>query len=132
MTGYLRELATGLVSGTTSNVELFFDFPPELWVEVDRAIPLGMITTELVTNAVKHAFPDKKGGTVRLSLRTVEKEAVLEVADNGEGFPEGFDSEKPHSIGHELVEALAEQVGGRFEADRLEKETVFSLHFTLQ
>jgi len=134
ITGYLRQLATGVVSGTASDtaIDLLFSFSGELWVDVDRAVPLGMIATELVTNALKHAFPRGGSGTVRLSLKAEENEAVLIVADNGGGFPEGFDSEKPYSIGHDLVVALAEQIGGTFDSARLENESLFSLHFSLQ
>ena len=134
ITGYLRQLATGVVAGTASRstVDLEFDFSEEVWVDLERSIPLGMIVTELVTNALKHAFPGGVDGRIRISLNVYDNEATLQVADDGAGLPEGSDSETPYSIGHDLVEALAEQVGGSFSSQRLEGETVLTLRFSLQ
>ncbi|MFP4408904.1 MAG: PAS domain S-box protein, partial [Spirochaetaceae bacterium] len=98
----------------------------------ERAIPLGMIATELVTNALRHAFLGDIRGRILVSLELSGNEATLRVADNGVGLTEPPDSEPPHSIGHELVVTLAEQVGAAFGSQRLEPETVFTLQFSLR
>ncbi|MFP4302884.1 MAG: PAS domain S-box protein [Spirochaetaceae bacterium] len=61
----------------------------------ERAIPLGMIATELVTNALKHAFPGDIRGRILVSLELSGNEATLRVADNGVGLTEPPDSEPP-------------------------------------
>jgi PAS domain S-box-containing protein len=87
---------------------------------VDAAISSGLIVNELVTNALKHAFPGGRGGEVRVLLRREERDVVLEVADNGVGFPAGVDFRNPSTLGLKLVCILTEQVRGTIELDRKE------------
>ena len=86
-------------------------------LELDRAIPCGMIVNELVANALEHAFPDGDG-RVRIEFHN-GREGRLEVSDDGVGLPEGFSAETSRSLGLRLVEALAGQLGGdlRLESD---------------
>ena len=79
-----------------------------------RAIPCGLLVTELVTNAFKHAFPAGRTGEVRIELHAVDDELELVVADDGVGLPEGFDLANVKSLGLQLVPLLADQLGGRF------------------
>ncbi len=82
-------------------------------LSIDEAIPCGLIINELVSNALQHAFPDNRGGTIGVSLRpTGEGRYLLAVRDNGKGFPGGFDIRKTDSLGLQLVNMLAEQLGG--------------------
>lgn len=79
-------------------------------VLLDTAIPLGMVLNELMTNAVRHAFPEGRKGTIRIRLdKEPEKGIVLEVSDNGVGLPDGFQIEKDGRLGLETVLALAKQ-----------------------
>ncbi len=99
---------------------------------MDTAVPCGLIVNELVTNALKHAFPDGRRGRVRVAMHR-EGEAppryVLSVWDDGKGFPEGVDFRATESLGLKLVCTLTEQLNG---AIRLEREggTRFSITFT--
>jgi two-component sensor histidine kinase len=81
-------------------------------VDVDTAMPLGLITTELLTNAYRHAFPAGSTGTIRVELALHAAMAELAVADDGVGMP-GADKD-PASTGLRLVQALARQIGGTF------------------
>jgi len=88
----------------------------ELWYEADRAIPVGLIVNELVTNSYKHAFPNGRTGriTVRLAARGPD-EIELSVSDTGPGTPSGGrGKEEPgrSSLGLTIVESLAQQLGG--------------------
>ena len=74
-----------------------------------QAAPLGLIINELVTNAVKHAFPDERAGTISIKLRQSGQELMLQVADNGVGLSM---EPRPGSQGRRLVEALVQQLGG--------------------
>jgi PAS domain S-box-containing protein len=78
---------------------------------VDKAIPCGLILNELVTNALKHAYPADAAGEVRVSVRILDKQLLLSVADDGVGMsaPTG-DAEG--SLGMQLIETLVEQVRG--------------------
>lgn len=83
-------------------------------VSVDRAIPIGLIVNELVSNAVQHGFSDSRSGTIRVELGPEGGENVLSVSDDGVGVPSDFDIKTSNSLGLKLVVALSEQIGGRF------------------
>lgn len=89
--------------------------------------PLGMAVNELVTNAIKHAFPDGRAGTVRVTLRRDPPGGVLaEVRDDGVGLPS--DDSLRTGLGLSLVPALTSQVGGALErTSSPEGGTVFSI-----
>lgn len=84
-------------------------------VDVDAAIPLGLITTELLTNAYRHAYPADAGGIIRVGLTLQAGIVELSVIDNGVGLPQVGGS--PASSGLWLVQALAKQIGGSFTAN---------------
>jgi len=85
-------------------------------LDLDTAIPSGLIVNELVSNAIKYAFPDNSG-TVLIQLQCCrENEYEFIVADNGRGMPEGFDIEQLNSLGLQLVKGLVEeQLDGTLE-----------------
>src|SRR5262249_18837545 len=80
---------------------------------MDQAVLLGLIVNELVTNAIKHAFPDNREGNIRVHLGAHEDQLHLLVADNGTGFGDGIQSNP--GIGHDLVRGLSRQLGGELE-----------------
>jgi len=96
---------------------------------VDAAISCGLIVNELISNALKHAFPDRRRGHVAVTLRSAGSQVVLEVADDGVGFPAGLDIRSPSTLGLKLVAIFTEQVGGTMDLTR-EGGTRFSLRFT--
>lgn len=94
----------------------------------ERAVPLGLVVNELVTNALKHAFPDERPGTVTVSFRTAGPgEGVLCVRDDGVGMG----PPRPGSLGTELVRRLVEQCGGRMHHEALNPGTAITVRFPL-
>jgi PAS domain S-box-containing protein len=86
---------------------------------LDTAIPLGFLLTELISNCLKHAFPKRSRGEIRLSLRSCgEGEFDLIVADNGVGMPEDIDLDHPRSLGLDLVGVFVTQLQGQIEIRR--------------
>jgi two-component sensor histidine kinase len=81
---------------------------------IERAVPLGLVLNELMTNALKHAFPGERTGVVRAALRQEGDELCLCVTDNGVGLPAGFDAEQVPSLGLRLIQILARQLDGQF------------------
>lgn len=79
----------------------------EVNLKTEQAIPLGLIVNELVTNALKHAFPDDRSGTVAVTLRNTRPSLTLIVEDNGIGFPPS----REERLGSRLTRLLAEQLG---------------------
>jgi two-component sensor histidine kinase len=78
-------------------------------IPVDQAVPCGLIINELLSNSIKHAFPDERTGEVRIELRGEDRSYSLVVADNGVGIPRSFDMSSARSLGVRLVHSLAEQ-----------------------
>ncbi len=90
----------------------------------DQAIPLGIIATELATNAIKHAYPEG-GGRVDVELAEEDGGWRLSVSDRGAGVPAGFEAEAHTGLGMKVVRALTQQLGARMEVRRLEPGTAF-------
>ncbi|MGH6792811.1 MAG: sensor histidine kinase [Methyloceanibacter sp.] len=124
---YLNELCRDLIASVYRDGEAFImlksDIESEL-LQTDRAISIGLIVNELVTNAVKYGFPDGAGGTVRVTLKRAPGGLRLTVADDGQGFdPRRADS----GLGGRLVHALAQQLGGRVERESGSQGTTVQL-----
>jgi two-component sensor histidine kinase/PAS domain-containing protein len=84
----------------------------EIALDVDTAIPCGLILNELLTNALKYAFPDDRSGSIHITLRAAAEHVILSVHDTGIGFPEGCDFRHTESLGLQLVGMMTEQLGG--------------------
>ena len=85
----------------------------DLSIGLDTAIPLGCIVTELVSNCLKHAFPQQMEGEIIIVLRSVgQREFELVVRDTGVGMPKEVDLENPKSLGLDLVNTFVEQLRG--------------------
>lgn len=118
---YLKQLATELfrsVGGLTGAVRLRLDLE-SVRVELDQAIPCGLIVNELITNCLKHGFPDARSGAIRIESRALEGGARgwLRVADDGVGLPAAFDLKALPSLGLQLVSDLVSQIDGRLEIE---------------
>jgi PAS domain S-box-containing protein len=94
-------------------------------LSLDRAVPCGLIITELVSNALKHAFPAGRKGEIRVALQLQPAgQLVLVVADNGVGLPPAVEPATVDSLGLQLVGMLTEQLQGTFEIGRQGGTTV--------
>ncbi|HZL18300.1 MAG TPA: histidine kinase dimerization/phosphoacceptor domain -containing protein [Polyangia bacterium] len=101
----------------------------DVHLTVDVAIPCGLIVNELVTNALKHAFPDGRAGTVRVGLsESPEGTLDLTVQDDGVGMPAGVDPRNTVSLGLDLVVTFAEQLNAEMTINR-EDGTRFGFRF---
>lgn len=112
---YVRDLVAGLADSHGGalgriHLEVLCD---AIQVEIDRAIPCGLVINELVANSFKHGFPDERVG--RITVEVVKPDAgtiVIRVADNGIGWPASFDPIASPSLGLRLVRILANQLRG--------------------
>jgi len=85
-------------------------------VDVDTAVPLGLIANELICNCLKHAFTGRAAGLVRVTLRKLAPGGFqLAVQDDGHGLPAGFDPAKTSSLGVRLVKILCGQIDAQLE-----------------
>ena len=104
---------------------------PEISIDLDNAVPLALIISELVTNAVKHAYPDsEKYNELLIHVERVSHESVsLTISDNGKGLPENFDIDKAEGIGFEIIRALCRQISSKLTFESNGEGTRFNLVF---
>jgi PAS domain S-box-containing protein len=97
---------------------------------MEQSVPCGLIINELVTNALKYAFPDDRPGRVIIDLGPADKDMLLlSVIDDGIGFSSGIDLSAIPTLGLRLVSNLASQLGGSLTIEKLYKGTGFSVTF---
>lgn len=148
---YLQKLTADLFSSYQvgkNRVNLKLELK-HVYLDMDTAIPLGIIVNELISNSLKHAFPDGDKGEIGIQLQEVDKyisklekpetsiscqdepnsDYILTVADNGRGIPEEIDFRNTDSLGLQLVNILVEQIDGCIELRR-NKGTEFVIWFS--
>ena len=98
------------------NVSIHSDIA-DIVVLIDTAVPLGLVFNELISNVVKHAFPENTKGEINVHLySSPQNEIILEISDNGIGFPKGFNIQKDISLGLKTVISLVEdQIQGQIQ-----------------
>jgi two-component sensor histidine kinase len=100
---------------TPGQVSFLLDLEPVV-VDMERAIPCGLVLNELASNSLKHAFPEGRLGTVWVDLHSAGSDLVsLRVRDNGVGLAEDWKARMERSLGLQLTSDLARQLGGRLE-----------------
>jgi len=124
----LAEYSTSIFSQLKStynakNVKLALSVPKDFSFEIDKMIPIGLIMNEVISNAFKYAFKEKKG-KITISL----KKNSLTIADNGQGLPKNYDKQEGESFGIQLIHLLADQIDSKLTIDR-KKGSAFTLHF---
>ncbi|MDP3876760.1 MAG: histidine kinase dimerization/phosphoacceptor domain -containing protein [Methylobacter sp.] len=129
---YIRSLVDHLLFGYGAppgkiNLNIKID---NIFLDVDTAIPCGLIINELLSNALKHAFPDDRHGEISISFTQDQGEFILIIADNGIGFPPGLDFKNSSSLGLQLVATLTNQLMGRMTLDPADG-SVFTLRFAI-
>jgi len=124
---YCRQVSETL-AGLAGRIVLHSNLEP-VTVSTKTAAPIGLIVNELLTNAIKYAFPGDRPGAITMTLRDTGPALVLEVTDDGVGLPAGFNPAASRGMGLSLVHALAEQVGGDFTMESTKTGTRCSLRF---
>ncbi len=93
----------------------------KVMLDINTAIPLGLILTELISNCLKYAFPDGGSGEIKVDFHSDNEDGTsnfrLTVCDNGVGLPPGFDPKKSDSLGIMLIYSLSEQIGALIKLD---------------
>jgi len=132
---YLNELVK-FISETynfNKNIKVSLVIDPKIKrIDMNKAIPCGLLINELVSNAFKYAFAQKKSGKITIAFQALQKgpyKFSLTIADNGIGIPEKkVDVNKPNTLGLQLVRSLVEQLDGKLNVDT-KKGTQFVIQF---
>ncbi|MGQ9583462.1 MAG: PAS domain S-box protein [Thermoplasmatota archaeon] len=130
---YVRDFVTTLVrsQGIEPDVISLRIKVENIHLPIDAAVPCGLIINELVTNCIKHAFPDGRRGEIAIELhRLGDGRLRLRVSDNGTGLREGLDIRSAGTLGLQIVSTLAEQLQGSLEAEsEKDRGTSFTVVF---
>jgi PAS domain S-box-containing protein len=129
---YLRSLAELLYKSAAMTPEkVAIDVTGgDIYLEIDDAVPCGLIVNELLSNGLKHAFPDRREG--RIEIHLVEREGgsiFLSVRDDGVGLPPGFRLDQAGTLGLQLVQGLVKQIDGTIEVKGDSSGTEFDVVF---
>lgn len=129
---YIRRLTDNLLqtSGITSGKVMINIVTEKISLDIDTAVPCGLIINEVVSNSVKHAFNDGRQGEILIQFsKKGETKYRLIIADNGIGLPQGFKLEHSDSLGIQLIQALTEQIDGALSIES-EKGVKYIIEFS--
>lgn len=132
LANYLRQLCQ-LVRQTLANTDFisfdFTDMDDDIMLALEQAIPCGLLATEILTNSIKHAFPEQQRGQVRLMLTQADQQITLMISDNGIGLPATIELGKGNSLGMQLIPAFIAQLNAQIELCR-QQGTLYSIYFS--
>ena len=100
----------------------------KIGLDMDTAMPCGLLVNEIVSNSYKYAFPNQETGSIQIDFKKIDNKIILFIKDNGVGFPEEYDLEKGESLGMQLIQALTSQLDGELVVSR-ENGTSFKISF---
>ncbi len=127
MKAYIEELSDFLFKSYKPGDDIHREIKSEdVFIDVDMAVPLGLIINELISNALKYAFYPSTEGVVKISLSKDDDDFLLEVSDSGKGLPADF--ENSHSMGMNLVNILVQQLDGSIDINSMDG-TSFKIRF---
>ncbi|MHB8090217.1 MAG: PAS domain S-box protein [Syntrophales bacterium] len=135
LAGYVRTLSQDLFQSYKINpgkIDLIVQPDGDVYVDINKAIPCGLILNELISNVFKHAFPRDRHGELQIIIReTKNTEIEILLRDNGLGLPDDVDIHQPRTVGLHLVNGLVKnQLDGQMEVRR-DNGTEFRIKFPL-
>ncbi|HWF11562.1 MAG TPA: sensor histidine kinase [Bryobacteraceae bacterium] len=114
--GYARQLVPDLIRFYGLEERVTIEIAGEAaTLELERAVPYGMLLNELASNACKHAFSSGRTGRLIIEFQTDGRQIEMKVADDGPGLPQGFDYSQASSLGLKLIHGLVRQLRGTLE-----------------
>jgi two-component sensor histidine kinase len=115
MPEYIGDLVTYLRNSYDLQRRVIFTLEiAKIRLDVSKAVPLGLILNEAITNAFKYAFSEGDDARILIGLTAIEETITLEVSDNGRGLTEGFNGAEDNSFGMILMKGMAEDLEGNF------------------
>ena len=109
---YLPDISRSLIQMYDSDIQVFEDVT-SCSIDLDLAVSLGLILTEVINNTIKYAFNDNDKGKFFIKFEFENNIGVLDLFDNGEGLPDGFDFESSTGLGMTVIKSLTQQINGK-------------------
>jgi len=126
---YLQNITSHIMNTYNLNKNIQLNLTIEsIFLNLDSAIPCGLIVNELITNAFKYAFPNSKKGEINVVLKLIENKVTLSVADNGVGINNKVNYLTTESLGFQLINSLVSQIDAEMQYDN-SQGTKFTLNF---
>ncbi len=100
----------------------------DIYLDINTAIPLGLIINEIITNSFKHAFPGAREGEIQIDFHKKDHHYEFQVKDNGVGFPDDLDFKNTDTLGLQLVNSLTKQIDGEISLKK-DHGTQFTIKF---
>jgi len=129
---YVKQLSEYLlrsVKGADTKIKLKIDIP-NIQLDINTAIPLGLLINEAITNALKYGIQDEEDGEIHVSLKKEdEKHYVLNIGDNGVGFADKVNLKNTKTLGLRLIHNLTRQLKGSISKDESKKGTNYIVKF---
>jgi PAS domain S-box-containing protein len=114
----------GMFGISSEQINMDIDIDKSLMIDINRAIPFGLILNELILNSFKHAFADLETGEIKISIKNRKKRITIDYHDSGKGLPENFNIEELASLGFILITNLVKQLKGSLN---IKKEKGFNV-----
>ncbi|MFO7889469.1 MAG: PAS domain S-box protein [bacterium] len=132
MKTYIQTMARGLMSSLSSGKKVSVNIEiKDIYLNINKAIPCGLILNEIVTNCLKHAFPKRGKGKILIEFHRYNNQYEFLVRDDGVGLPEKIDIKKSKSLGLKLIHLLTKQLGGNITIKK-KKGTEFRIIFPVE
>lgn len=129
---YIEKLVKKLIVIYKKNtIDIDFKFKsPQLQISIEKAIPLGLLLNEIISNAIKHAFNEQEKGTIYLTIVTIkDHEYQITIGDDGSGFQHSLDNPKTDSLGLKLIQKMAKQLNSNVIKTNSKKGTKYTFVF---
>lgn len=128
---YIKRLCDNLIisSGVSRDKISLVIKAEKIALDIDQAVPCGLIINEVINNSIRHAFPGERKGTLEITFKLEGTNVLLQIGDNGIGMDASVDFENPETLGLQLIRVLAEQIDAEIKLDRANGVT-YSIRFT--
>lgn len=128
VTVLVKHLAESL-KGSNHNISFTIAIK-NLFLNINTAIPLGLLINEIISNALKHGIKHDRKGTITIRIKNItEKKMLMEIGDNGVGFKGDYVNYNTSSLGFQLMTSLADQLNGKLRKTDSKKGTNYRLEF---
>lgn len=120
-----------MASSAKPGITCTLDAEPDIILRPDSAVPVALIVSEAIVNALEHGFADRPGGAIKLQVTRRDDTIRLSVEDDGHGLPAGFDPAAADSVGLRISRVLTQQLGAEMVLENRESGACMTLHLPL-